>query len=318
MTIALTLGGSYPRSEELVKATWNFDKGLLSVEELSRLQNAQAHQLLKLQERLGFSPFGDGLLTWQDQFRPLVATSPSFEVGGVTRLFETNRFVRQPILHQPPRLDWSKLEAYFPHAHFSRSGPWKAILPSPYWFSRAVKDDAFHDEFKLGHALAAYLNDVAQRLDGLGYATIQFNEPQLFYESKPDLGFANELLAAATKGVRAETVANFPNGNAAPHHAFLQTVPVSTLGIDFVETLPEKLSPRLQGKQVLAQVVNAQESLLETPHEVRDLVDRVEQRLKPARLAATHTWDLEFVPHEVAVQKLEVLSSLRKERTVAA
>lgn len=318
MKIGLTLGGSYPRTEELVKATWNFDKGLLPQEELSRLQSAQAQQLLALQERFGFSPLSDGLLTWQDLFRPLVATSPSFEVGGVTRLFETNRFFRQPILHQPPQLDWPKLEAYFPHAHLAGQGPWKAILPSPYGFTHAVKDHAFHDEYKLGHALAGYLNEVARRLDGLGYQAIQFNEAQLFYESKPDVGLANELLVAAVNGVRAETVANFLNGNAAPHAAFLQTVPVSTIGIDFVETLPEKLPARLQGKQVLAQVVNAQESLLEAPGEVRELVGRIQDRLKPARLTATHTWDLEFVPPEVAVQKLEVLASLRAARTVTA
>ncbi|MBI2078607.1 MAG: hypothetical protein HYT80_09620, partial [Euryarchaeota archaeon] len=94
--------------------------------------------------------------------------------------------------------------------------------------------------------------------------------------------------------------------------------PTSAIGIDFVETLPEKLPSRLQGKHIVAQVVNAQESHLETPHDVQDLLARVEAKLKPSRLTATHTWDLEFVPAEVAQRKVEVLASLVPQRKVTA
>lgn len=312
----ISLGGTYPRKEELVKATWNFDKGLVSQKELDEAFLAAAKEVIAIQRAAGCEPLTDGLLTWQDQMRPLVATSPSFEVGGVTRLFENNRFYRQPILNAAPKLDWGKLEAFFPHAKHGK-GSWKAILPSPYWFARAAKDNVYHDEAKLGHALASYVNEVARRLDKLGYAAIQFQEPCLFSEPEPDVGFANELFAVAAAGLKCETIANFPNGDAAPHQSFLKTVPVTTIGIDFVETLPEKLATRLAGASLQAAVVNGQESHVEGPEEVRALVERVGKKLKPGRLSCTHTWDLEFVPHEVAQKKIALLASLATQKVSA-
>lgn len=314
----VTLGGLAPRREDLVKATWNYDKGLLSQPELERLRAAATQELVELQERLGFKPLCDGLLAWQDQFRPVVEATRGFEVGGVTRLFETNRFYRQPILHGPPQLDWAKLRAAFAPEPRLRSRGWKAILPSPYWWTRATLDQHFHDEAALGHALAAVLNEAARRLAEAGFGTIQFQEPALFHEKAPDVGLANELFAASVRGVQATTVANFPNGDAAPHQSFLQTIPVDVIGVDFVETLPEKLPPRLQEKRVLAQVVNSQESRVESVQELSDLLSRVEARLRPAELWATHTWDLEFVPAPVALKKLEALGALRSRRKVVA
>ncbi|HEX9816522.1 MAG TPA: hypothetical protein VGB18_06040, partial [Candidatus Thermoplasmatota archaeon] len=221
-----TLGGIYPRREELVKGTWNSDKGLLKKEELTTLQTDATNQLLELQQRLGFTPLFDGLLTWQDQFRGVVEATNGFEVGGVTRLFETNRFFRQPILHGEPKLDYAKLRAALPSASQAKKGSWKAILPSPYWFTRATLDHHFKDEVKLGHALAGILNEAAKKLAADGYQAIQFQEPALFYEKVPDVGFCNELIARATEGVKATTIGNFTNGDAARHHSFLQTVPV--------------------------------------------------------------------------------------------
>jgi len=318
MTHEITLGGSYPRTEELVKATWNLDKGLLSDKELVETQDKQRRDVIALQRRVGCTGVTDGLLAWQDAFRPLVATGGGFEVGGVTRLFETNRFFRQPIVDAEPKLNWGKLEPFFPHAKFGASKEWKAILPSPYWFARVAKDNHYHDEAKLGWALADYINAVAKKLEAAGYQTIQFNEAHLFHEAKPDVGFCNELLGQAIKGLKATTIANFVNGDAAPHQSFVQTVPTSAIGLDFVETLPEKLPTRLEGKHIVAQVVNAQESHLEAPNEVQELVGRIQKRLKPSRLTATHTWDLEFVPAEVAQRKVEVLASLLPARKVAA
>lgn len=318
MTVRITLGGSYPRKEELVKATWNADKGLLTPDGLETAEDAAFREVLQLQERFGFAPWTDGLLRWQDAFRPIVATTGGFEVGGVTRLFQTNRFYRQPILHSAPKLDWKKLEPYFPHAHAKSSAGWKAVLPSPYWFTRAAKNDAFGAEAELGGAVAGLLNQVARKLDGLGYREVQFNEPLLLDEAEPDLDLAQELFTAALAGIKAETTVSFPNGNAKPRFEFLRKVPASNVGIDFVETLVEDLPSKPLGTGLLAQVVDSQESLLETPEQLRDLSARITKRLRPTRLAFTHTWDLQFVPHEVAQKKLEVLSSLRALKEVVA
>src|SRR5687768_1512808 len=89
MPRTLVLSGLYPRSEPLVKTTWDFDKGLADAGRLDAAYLADARNLVDLETRLGFAALTDGNLTWQDPFRGLVESAAGFEVGGVTRFFET-------------------------------------------------------------------------------------------------------------------------------------------------------------------------------------------------------------------------------------
>lgn len=308
MPRSFVLAGAYPRREDLVKATWDFDKGLLNAAQLDERFLDQAREVVAFQETLGASPVTDGNLTWQDTFRGLVASASGFEVGGVTRLFETNKFYRQPILTGRPVLN---KEAFTKHLLLERLGvkaAKKAILPSPYWLLRASKVETppASPEDAL---VAGLVREAAQHVASLGYSEIQFQEPLLFYEEAPDLGLAAELIAAATKGLPGRTVVNFANGDAAEHLAWAAKLPVSAVGIDLVETHVDELATPAKAKlDLLAAVVDSQESLLEAGEDVEALAQAVEKRLKPARLTLTHTWDLEFLPATVAARKLELLA----------
>src|SRR5688572_12241327 len=113
MLRTVALSGSYSRREDLVKATWDFDKGLLDAAGLDRVRLAAAKETVEIQARFGASPVTDGNLTWQDTFRGVVESSAGFQVGGVTRLFETNKFYRQPILTGRPVLNAASFAKHF-------------------------------------------------------------------------------------------------------------------------------------------------------------------------------------------------------------
>jgi 5-methyltetrahydropteroyltriglutamate--homocysteine methyltransferase len=312
----LVLSGLYPRREPLVKATWDFDKGLLDAKRLEVAFLDDARELLELQTRLGVTAFTDGNLTWQDPFRGLIEAASGFQVGGVTRFFETNKFYRQPILTGRPVLNRDALRRHFLLESLSPPGPKKAVLPSPYWLVRSAKIETPSNAPE--DALVAHLvNDAARWAASHGYAQVQLQEPLLFYEKAPDLEAAKELLTTALKGVEATTTVNFPNGNAAPHLAWAAGLPTDWLGIDFVETHVDELRAPKSKLRLLAQVVDSQESLLESPAEVRALTGRIESRLKPAELTLTHTWELDFLPAETAARKLEVLSRAVTKEVVA-
>lgn len=313
-----SLSGSYPRREDLVKATWNLDKGLLSITDVAALRLEQARELVALQERLGAEAVTDGNLSWQDAFRGVVENNPAFQVGGVTRLFETNRFYRQPILVGTPQPNPKALQAHFLLDSLKPKAPKKAILPSPYWLVRAAKVETNGDADNAGPAIAEYLNGVARWLEGAGYRQVQFNEALLFYEKTPDLKLAQTLLETTLKGLKTTAIVNFSNGNAAPHLAWLKQLPAAaTVGIDFIETFADDLPAKPLGRPLLAAVVDAQESLLESGAEVERLATTIERRLSPKGLTLTHTWDLQFLPATLAPQKIETLSKVATRKVVA-
>lgn len=308
MARTLALSGLFPRSEKLVKATWDADKGLLDAPRLEAAFIEDARRLLGWQGRLGATPVTDGNLSWQDSFRGLVASAAGFEVGGLQRLFETNKFYRQPILTGRPVLNGEAFARHFLLEGLATRLPKKAILPSPYWLLRSSKIEtpANAPEDAL---VAGLVNEAAKWAVAHGYAHVQFQEPLLFYEKAPDLELAGVLFDGALKGLKATTTINFPNGNAEAYYAWAARLPVDWIGVDFVETRLEDLKAAKTRTRLLAQVVDSQESLLEDADGVREVAARIEQRLRPAELALTHTWELDFLPADVAVRKLEVLAA---------
>ena len=102
MQIDAALTGAFPRSERLVAATRDLDRGRTSSEAVEELYRSTELEVLELEKRLGLSPVTGGYLRWADLFRPIAETWRGFTVGPVTRWFETNTFYRQPILLAPP------------------------------------------------------------------------------------------------------------------------------------------------------------------------------------------------------------------------
>lgn len=318
LTRNLTLSGAYPRAEALVKATWNSDKGLLSQAGLEKVRGAETRRVVELQQRLGFSPATNGQLGWQDAFRPLIEENPAFEVGGLQRLFETNKFYRQPILRGPLAAQAGNLPASVLEGLEKTRTPWKANLPSPYWFGRATALENGQNQKDATFAIAAYLNAVARDLEDQGAKEIQFNEPDLFYQAQPDLDLAQAALNRALEGLHVPTTVAFPNGDAGPHFDWALKVPATTIGIDLIETSIEELPRKPIPLRLQAQIVDSQESRLETEEELVETVSTLESTLHPKGLVLTHTWDLDFVSDEVAQKKLQVLSTLVSPRKVVA
>ena len=63
--------GLYPRSEELVQATRDLDRGRTSAEAVDEQTDRDLAQLVSAQQDGGFDLLADGMLRWQDIFRPL-------------------------------------------------------------------------------------------------------------------------------------------------------------------------------------------------------------------------------------------------------
>src|SRR5690242_8604008 len=120
--------GIYPRSEALVQATRDLDRGRTTPEAVEGQVEQDLEQFVAAQQAAGLDLLADGMLRWQDIFRPLVERADGLKTGALTRFLDTNTFYRAPEADGEPRLREPLDERYVPPL----PGPRLVTLPSPY------------------------------------------------------------------------------------------------------------------------------------------------------------------------------------------
>jgi 5-methyltetrahydropteroyltriglutamate--homocysteine methyltransferase len=309
MEVAAYVPGIYPRSEDLVAATRDLDRGRTAPGEVDELFASERAALIGLQREAGLDFLSDGMLRWQDIFRPLADAADGLEARTLVRWFDNNSFYRAPHVTGAPRLDGRVPDVFEEQPPVPE--PRMATLPSPYLFSRAAQAEGDRDAL-LRRLAADVLAPATRALVERGHALIQLQEPWLGFhgiaeESWPALRDA----VGAIRGAAPEAILTFhvSYGDAAPHADRLRELPVDALGIDLVETdLAGLRAP--WGTGLAAGCLDARRSLLETPEGTTEFVRRVAERLQPDRLFLTPSSELELLGAEVAGRKVRVLGEV--------
>ena len=326
MMVGAFLNGVHPRSEALIRTTWESDKGKIAASQLDAARRADVERLVQAQTAAGFSHVTDGNLRWQDLFRPFLEATEGYEVGPITRYFETNTFFKQPLVRAEPRFDaraWFK--ANFDTELLPRGGAWKAILPSPYHFAKAAEAPGRRRD-EVAFAFARVLNEAAQALMKNRYQFIQFNEPQFLYDHAEHVRKATghgprgddwDLLvqstAEAAKGIGVTTCIHVLHGDPTPFVAKFQELATDAVGIDFTLVDVDAL-PRLRyGRGLNAGVLDAANSYVERPVQVAGLASAVKARLDPEDFWLGPNADLQFVPSSIAEEKIAALGQAARE-----
>jgi 5-methyltetrahydropteroyltriglutamate--homocysteine methyltransferase len=314
MQIEASLTGAFPRSEALVTATRDLDRGRTTPEAVEALYVQAETEVVDLERQLGLSPTTGGLQRWADLFRPMAETWSGFTVGPLTRWFETNTFFRQPILHHPPERVPGAFSARLPAAARSKGAPAKAILPGPYTFAGLLENRSGETNEALVHRLGRLLAAEVTDLKGLGYAAFQFQEPLLVVDVPS--GPRAESVVAAYRSIT-EAAQSTPTtiwtyfADAGPALPLLRRVPVTTVGIDLAETEPEELARFPEGKGLGLGVIDPRTSLPEDPDAVVGIVQRILGVTAPASITLGPGGPLDLLPWSAAARKLEVLPKAR-------
>jgi 5-methyltetrahydropteroyltriglutamate--homocysteine methyltransferase len=310
--------GSFPRSEALVAATRDLDRGRTSPEAVEELFARTEGEVVGLERRLGLDVVTGGYLRWPDLFRPFAETWEGFTVGPLTRWFETNTFYRQPILHAPPGRAPGAIAARLPPA--MRADPTRAgvVLPGPYTFAGLLENRSGETEQGLVQRLGRLLAEEVGELTGLGYGTFVFSEP-LLADRPPEGALAESVVAAystihASAGA-ATTLVWTHSGNAVPVLPLLERLPVTGVGVDLAETDWESL-PSSTSRQALGLgVIDPRTTLVEDPAEVARIVRSLHDRRRPPAVWLGPGGSLDLLPWEPATRKLHVLAAARQALT---
>ena len=287
--------GIYPRSEALVQATRDLDRGRTSAEAVDEQVRRDLDELVRVQQEAGLDLLADGMLRWQDLFRPLLEGSDGLEPGPLTRFLDTNSFYRAPTATSgEPRLREPLDERYVAPLPGARI----VTLPSPYALA-------------LGTGVPAKVLATAvlkPQLDALDAELVVLSEPFLAREGAAGLAELREALDALAGGPPLALQITFGDAGELLRNG-LAELPVDGIGVDFYATHTADV-PQGLDKLLLAGVVDARSSALEDPQEIAEFVER----LGVERVALVPNGDLQYVSEPIARQKLARLGAARTRR----
>jgi 5-methyltetrahydropteroyltriglutamate--homocysteine methyltransferase len=286
--------GIYARSEELVQATRDLDRGRTTLEAVEKQRVADVRSFLDTQREAELDYFSDGLLDWQDIFRPFDVAARGLEPGPLMRFLNTNTFYRAPaVTEETPKLVEPLGEPYFRTGDLPRNR-WVATLPSPHALAVSAAGDL------LPRAVAeGVLGPQIRWLAGNGCAMVVLQET-VFFDGRIDFYPLSEALDALQSPL--PVALQLPFGDSGDILGELVELDVEAIGVDFYATDLEAL-PRPFPKTLLAGVVDARNSLLEDSEEVarfgRELLEELD-----GELHLVPNGDLQFVPEKIARQKV--------------
>lgn len=293
--------GIYPRSDALVQATRDLDRGRTTQDAVERQFERDFRELVTVQERAGLALLSDGLLRWQDHFRQLAERSDGLDARPLTRFLDTNTFFRAVLVQGKPRLRDPVPAPDLP------AGRWLATLPAPSSLSQAAGGDV------PARALAAdVLAPQIEAYSQAGCARVVLTDP--FLARGGDVGEAFAALAELPQDV--PLVLQLPFGDSEGVLEGLAEAPVRAIGVDFYSTSLESV-PENYPKEIMAGVIDARSSALEDPAELRAFVGELLQR-EPAGLSLSVNGDLQFVPEPTAREKIVRLGRAQLELEAVA
>ena len=315
MLVRTGLTGPFPRSEPLIAATRDLDRGRTGPERVEELTREAEGEIVTLEHRLGFDTVSAGYLRWPDPFRPLIETWEGFAVGPLTRWLETNTFFRQPILLAPPGRTPGAFAARLPPPLQDDPANGRVFLPGPYTLAGVLDNRSGETDEAVVHRIGRTLAEEVRELRGRGFRTFLFSEPLLVV--RPPEGPRAEAVVAGYRSIQSAidggtSIVWTYGADGAPAFPLLDRLDVSAVGVDLAETDVDRIPPAPHRGGLGLGVVDPRTTLVEDPGEVARVVRAAFEQRRPSTVWLGPGAPLDLLPWEPATKKLHVLPAVRE------
>jgi len=192
--------------------------------------------------------------------------------------------------------------------------PVKAVLTGPYTLARLSVDQHYGSVEGLALAFAEALNQEAKALQAAGASLIQFNEPAILQHKDDFPDFANVCRHLAD-GLTAETALYLYFGDVDGIYPQILDLPFALIGLDFCTgARNEQVLHRSPfTKKLGLGIVDARNTRLESPEQILERIRALSAGLPPDHIHVSPNMGLEFLPREVAQEKLRRLAQAVRE-----
>jgi 5-methyltetrahydropteroyltriglutamate--homocysteine methyltransferase len=308
--------GDTPGEQILRRALSQFDRQEITADELERVKDEVTRRVIAEQIEAGCEVVTDGQIRWDDPLTYLARKIKGFRVTGLLRYFDTNTFYRQPICEGELASPDSLVVKDFQFANAVSSVPVKALLTGPYTFAKLSQDQHYKDFEKFASKLAAFWGEETKRLVQAGATIVQFDEPALLSHKREFPLFKRiweKLAAYFPQGL--ETILFLNYGDLREIYSEVLGLPVTTLGLDLAGKSEnwKLLRQGRFGKKLLAGIVDARNTKMETEEELREKLEELANLLPGNQFSVSPNYGLEFLPRNVAKKKLSNLSKVARE-----
>ncbi len=311
-----TVIGSYPkipnrpRPARLRNAINRLDRGEIDEAELRRVEDEVTVEVLEEQAEAGLDLLTDGQIRWEDEQTYLARKLSGVSINGLTRWFDTNMYYRQPVIEGP--VAWREpitvRDYTFAVEHSAK--PVKPVLTGPYTLARLSVDQHYGAVDALAGALAEALNQEAKALQEAGATLIQFNEPAIL-QHKEDFSQFATVCRRLVDGLTVETALYLYFGDVEGIYPQLLDLPFDLIGLDFVMGAKNEalLKSAPFTKKLGLGIVDARNSKLESADEIAERIRTLAAGVAPDQVHISPSAGLEFLPREVAQEKLRRLAA---------
>jgi 5-methyltetrahydropteroyltriglutamate--homocysteine methyltransferase len=274
--------------------------------------DAARAEIVETQVDAGLDRVVEGQLRWDDMLAHPLAVHDAVETRGIVRYYDNNNFYRDPVVVDAlgPSGD---VAAELASASELTDDPLQAVLPGPYTLADLATDEHYGDEDEFLAAIGEFLAGEVAAFPAA--ETLFLLEPSLASappEADRQDGVREAIDAVSDAFVGEVVVYGYWDAFDEPTHATLLDSHVDGVGYDLVaapEASAELVHEHGTKDRVGLGVVDGQNTLVETPAEVRDRVDWFESQLgtEPTTVFVTANTELYYLPVSKLEAKLRVL-----------
>lgn len=305
-----TVIGAYPKisddHQDLRRALHRHDRGELDSDGLSGVLDESTRWAIGELNWAGVDVINDGQVRWDDLLAPFARAWNGCDRGPLERFYDNNTYFRQPVITGPITTNGTTLVRDFEFARGVARGELKAAVCGPLTFATLSEDRHYRS---LEDRTLAVADAIAAEIRGLGAAGATLVDVE-----EPALVAHPEHFALARAAIERLAVAGVPLAlqtyffPADPLLDALAAFPVAQVGIDVRSRDTHALEKLNTLRQIVVLgIVDARNTRVETERELVDLIEAALKRIPADYLWLAPTTGLEYLPHDVAVQKLKVL-----------
>jgi len=308
-----TVVGGYPKilDDQLVRKTlWKVDReGESARPELEKALDTVTRSAIRDLEEAGIDVVSDGGIRWQDEVTPAFRGAQGCKITGLIRYFDTNTLYRQPVITGDLKFDETAFSKEYTFATQSAKKPVRAIVTGPYTLAKCSLDEHYNSLEKLTLAIAGELTKQVKALEAAGAKQIHINEPFIL-QTPQDWELFKKAITQVTSGLKAEVTLYFSFGDFAKIFPKVAELNVARIGFDFTLTPNAKqiiADPAFKGKKLLAGIVDARNTKLETSEEISGWLKAITENFSASDVEIAPSNSLEFLPIDRCQPKVKNL-----------